>query len=109
MTEFSLMSTLVSTQTNSFGCPIVCIRECWIEILFQVPTIIESTTANGKKKDSVTTLSSRHEDYGACKEPIDVKSYISLSRNDISPWNYSQGAELIRGGTWRALNSEPSV
>ncbi|KAH1019816.1 hypothetical protein HUJ04_009614 [Dendroctonus ponderosae] len=76
-----------------------------------VPTII--TTANDKKKDSVTTLSSRHEDYPACKEPIDVKSYISLSRNDISLWNYSQGAELIRGGSYRgcgrSFNAEFAV
>lgn len=65
---------------------------------FQVPTIIETSVLNGKKKDSVTTFTSKYEDYPMCNDAIDIKSYISHSRNDIGAFDYSPTPEPIKGG-----------
>ncbi|XP_050315013.1 LOW QUALITY PROTEIN: adenylate cyclase type 9-like [Anthonomus grandis grandis] len=66
----------------------------------QVPTIIETGALNGKK-DSLSTLTSKYEDYPACKETIDIKSYISHSRSDIGAFDYSHTPEFVRGGSYR--------
>ncbi|XP_057671566.1 adenylate cyclase type 9 isoform X1 [Diorhabda carinulata] len=66
----------------------------------QVPTIIEATV-NGNKIDS----SQKTDIEDLLKDNIDVKSYISQSRSDIGPYDYTSNTEFIRSGSYRSQYS----
>ncbi|KAF5280501.1 hypothetical protein FQA39_LY18046 [Lamprigera yunnana] len=83
----------------------------------QVPTIIESHTKVPqpdskikKQREIVTTISvGNHESKGTPnseehKDHIDVKSYISQSRSDIGPYDYTTSdiSQFIRSGSYRS-------
>lgn len=59
----------------------------------QVPTIIETVSSNGNAMDQMLV------------DSIDIKSYISQSRNDISPFDYSGGTEFMRSSSYRSKYS----
>lgn len=55
----------------------------------------------GKKKDSVSSVM-KSEAEELSKDNLDIKSYISQSRSDIGPYEYSSNSEFIRTGSYRS-------
>lgn len=68
----------------------------------QVPTIIE--TLNGGRKPEGSWANVSQCDFEEQKDVIDIKSYISQSRSDITPYDYGAGefSHFIRTGSYRS-------
>lgn len=77
--------------------------ECSDDGYQQVPTIIQANPNNTTNNNDQQLIDSIME--FSNNDSIDIKSYISQSRCDISPYDYSSGTEFIRSGSYRSKYS----